>query len=328
MALVFAYVLPKLADYGSVWTAITSLSWWWILALVVSSAVYLLSNGLPWLTVLPGLAYFNALRMDLAGSGLSQVLPGGAAGNTATQVGMLKNWGFEGQPVALAVSLTTLANLFVTFGFPVIAIVMLSLDGDRARTYWPVALAGLVVLALLIAATVGTLRSAEFARRIGDWAARVVNRVRKTFHKQPMHWSGEDLVRFRGEAIELLRRHWRGLAVTTVANHLAKFVIFVVSLRALGVPRSDVDVIEAFAAWSFVRMLGSVSVTPANLGVEEVTLSGALVGFGGHNAEAVAATLVYRFLTVVPSVLLGLAAAATYNLRRPEATLRRPQTTS
>jgi uncharacterized membrane protein YbhN (UPF0104 family) len=45
-----------------------------------------------------------------------------------------------------------------------------------------------------------------------------------------------------------------------------------------------------------------------------------LVGFGAHNAAAVAATLLYRSLTFLPSVVLGLAAAATYNLSKPRLT--------
>jgi uncharacterized membrane protein YbhN (UPF0104 family) len=39
-------------------------------------------------------------------------------------------------------------------------------------------------------------------------------------------------------------------------------------------------------------------------------LTGALVGFGGDNAEVVAAVLLYRFLTIVPTLVLGLLAGA------------------
>ena len=73
------------------------------------------------------------------------------------------------------------------------------------------------------------------------------------------------------------------------------FLVLLVSLRALGITRAQVDLVEAFAAWSLVRALGSIPITPGGLGVEEVALSGALVGFGAGNAKAVAATLVYRF---------------------------------
>jgi putative heme transporter len=94
IALVFAYFLPKIADYSQVWAIVSTLSWPWILALVAASALFILSDAPPWLAVLPGLRFFDALRMDLAGSALSQVIPGGAAVNVATQYGMLKNWGF------------------------------------------------------------------------------------------------------------------------------------------------------------------------------------------------------------------------------------------
>jgi uncharacterized membrane protein YbhN (UPF0104 family) len=39
-----------------------------------------------------------------------------------------------------------------------------------------------------------------------------------------------------------------------------------------------------------------------------------LVAFGASNDEAVAATLIYRFLTVVPTLVFGLVAAATWKM--------------
>jgi uncharacterized membrane protein YbhN (UPF0104 family) len=48
------------------------------------------------------------------------------------------------------------------------------------------------------------------------------------------------------------------------------------------------------------------------VGIVELGLTGALVGFGGPNARVVAAVLVYRFLTVVPTLVLGLIAAFTF----------------
>ncbi len=74
---------------------------------------------------------------------------------------------------------------------------------------------------------------------------------------------------------------------------------------------------EAFAAWTIVRLLGSLPFTPGGIGVVELGLTGALVGFGGDNAGVVAAVLLYRFLTMVPTLVLGVAAAAVWRrLRR------------
>ena len=64
IALVFAYFLPKIADYSQVWAIVSTLSWPWILALVAASALFILSDAPPWLAVLPGLRFFDALRMD------------------------------------------------------------------------------------------------------------------------------------------------------------------------------------------------------------------------------------------------------------------------
>jgi uncharacterized membrane protein YbhN (UPF0104 family) len=258
--------------------------------------------------------------MDLAGSALSQVLPGGAAVNVATQYGMLRNWGFEGRPVVLAVSLTTLWSQFATFAFPVLAIALLSLDGGHDGTLRTVALAGLVIVAMLAGALVAVLWSPRMAKRLGDKTARIAARLNAIVHKGPAQWNGDDLARFRSNAIDLLRHRWAALTATTLANQLTVFLVLVVSLRALDITRSEAGLIEAFAAWSLVRALGSIPITPGGVGVQEIALSGALVGFGAHNAAAVAATLLYRALTFLPSVVLGLAAAATYNLSKPRLT--------
>jgi uncharacterized membrane protein YbhN (UPF0104 family) len=47
-------------------------------------------------------------------------------------------------------------------------------------------------------------------------------------------------------------------------------------------------------------------------------MTGILVGFGGANAEAVAAVLIYRAFTIVPTLLLGLATMAAWRWLGPE----------
>jgi len=81
---------------------------------------------------------------------------------------------------------------------------------------------------------------------------------------------------------------------------------------------SEVSAVEAFAAWSLVRLLGSIPITPGGLGVVELGLTTALVGFGGDQVEVVAAVLVYRFLTIVPTLVIGLLAGVTWKRYRPE----------
>jgi uncharacterized protein (TIRG00374 family) len=82
------------------------------------------------------------------------------------------------------------------------------------------------------------------------------------------------------------------------------------------VPESDVSAAEAFAAWALIRLLGSIPITPGGIGVVELALTTALIGFGGDNAAVVASVLVFRFLTMVPTLVLGLIAAATWRRHR------------
>jgi uncharacterized membrane protein YbhN (UPF0104 family) len=108
------------------------------------------------------------------------------------------------------------------------------------------------------------------------------------------------------------------ITLATLAGQLTVFLLFLVCLRVLDVSAGEVSLIEAFAAWSLVRLLGSLPITPGGIGIVEVGLTSALVGFGGQNAEVVAAVLVYRTLTMVPTLVLGLVTAAVWRrLEKP-----------
>ena len=63
------------------------------------------------------------------------------------------------------------------------------------------------------------------------------------------------------------------------------------------------------------RLLGTIPITPGGIGVVELSLTATLIGFGGSNAGVVAAVLVYRFLTMVPTIVIGLAATPYLNRR-------------
>jgi uncharacterized membrane protein YbhN (UPF0104 family) len=56
------------------------------------------------------------------------------------------------------------------------------------------------------------------------------------------------------------------------------------------------------------------STIATGIAIVELSLTAALVGFGGDNAGVVAAVLVYRFLTIVPKIALGLLAAAAWRV--------------
>jgi putative heme transporter len=313
---VFAFALPRIANYGDVWDVVKGLTWWWILALLLSVLLNTATYGPPWVAALPGLSYWHATRVTLASTALSSVAPGGAAVGMATSFAMLKAWGFHGRPVGLAVVLTSIWNQLLILGLPIIALAGVVAQGGRNRTLELVAMIALAVFVVIVVGFAIGLSSARLARKVGDRAARITTWAKGIVHRAPVKWRGESFVRFRDETIGLIRKRWWFLTLTTIAGHLTVFVVLLVSVRAVGIPRAEVTVVEAFAAWALARVLGSIPITPGGVGFVELGLTGALVAFGASNAEAVAATLIYRFLTIIPTLIFGLAAAATWNLGR------------
>jgi uncharacterized protein (TIRG00374 family) len=165
---------------------------------------------------------------------------------------------------------------------------------------------------------VAGLSTPALARGIGDLVARVASWGLRLIRRKPVTWNGEAFVRFRERTNSLLRRRWHVLTATTLAGHLTVFILLLVTLRALGVSTSEVSAVEAFAAWSIVRLLGSIPITPGGLGVVELGLTTALVGFGGDQPEVVAAVLIYRALTILPTLVIGLVLGVTWKRYRPD----------
>jgi uncharacterized protein (TIRG00374 family) len=312
VAATFAFVLPRIADYGEVWGVVKGLSWKQVVALLLATLVNLATFAPPWMAALPGLGFRRAFVVTQASTASTYVAPGGAAVGLALSYGMLRGWGLPAHSVALAAALTGIWNQFALLGFPVIGLALLTLQKEHNAALQTVAVIGLAVFVVAAAGFAVALSTPRLALLVGNTATRLVNWSLRILRRGPVGWTGDSFVRFRDEAVDLLRRRWHVLTLATLAGQLAVFVVLLVSLRVLGVSASEVSFVEAFAAWSLVRLLGSLPITPGGLGVVEVGLTGALVGFGGDNAEVVAAVLLYRFLTIVPTLVLGLVVGATW----------------
>src|SRR4051794_9792997 len=316
----FAYFLPTIADYGAVWGVVKTLTWEQIGALIGATVLNLATFAPPWMITLPGLSFLRAMQMTQASTALSIVVPGGVAVGAAGSIGMLRAWGFRAAEIARAVTLTSLWNQFMNLLFPIVAVFLLTIHGDQTAALATAAFIGAAVLGIVVAAFTLVLVSNRLAHDLGEVIARLTNWALCRIRRGPVAWGGESFSRFRRDAADFLVRRWHLLTLAALAGSLTVFAVLLVSLRVMGVTASQVSLVEAFAAWSLVRIIASIPITPGGFGVVELGLTGTLVGFGGHNAPVVAAVLVYRFLTVVPTLVLGLVAAFTWRRgqRRPE----------
>jgi uncharacterized membrane protein YbhN (UPF0104 family) len=311
---VFVFVLPRIADYRDVWDVLEGLSAGDVALLAGATILNVVTFAPPWMAALPGLGFRQALALTQASTALSIVSPAGAAVGMAGSYTLLRSSGFARGSVGLAVAVTGAWNQFANLAFPIVALALLTAVDERHPALQTAAILGVVVLVVAVGAFALALSSAGRAGAVGALVARIVNVVHRVLRRPPVLWGGESLLAFRSRTLDLLRRRWHVLTLATLVGHLTVFLVLVGCLRTLGISSNDVSVVEAFAAWALIRILGALPLTPAGLGFVELGLSGALVAFGASNADAVATTLLYRFLTVTPTLLLGLAAVVTWRM--------------
>jgi uncharacterized membrane protein YbhN (UPF0104 family) len=236
----------------------------------------------------------------------------------AGSFGLLRAWGFESGEVARAVAITGVWNQLSNLLLPVVAVTLLSIEGGQDAVLTTAAVVGAVVFTIAVGVLALVLWTDTLAQSVGAFAERVVNRLLRLVRRGPVSGWPEGLVGFRHETVGLIRRRWLLLTLAAMAGNLAVFLVFLVSLRAVGVSAGEITWIEAFAGWSLARVLQLIPLTPGGVGPVELGLTGILVGLGGANAEVVAGVLVYRAFTVLPTLLLGLATIGGWRWLRPD----------
>jgi putative heme transporter len=312
-----AIALPGLVSYQDVWRALKQLSWLGLIAVSLATLINILTYGPSLMAALPGLRYRAALVAALASSASRYVAPGGPAVGLGVAYLMLTAWRFARRRVTLALSVATIWEQLITVSLPPIGLVLLALEGERNPILETIALLGLALFGIVLALLYFGLHSARFARRAGDLMASAVSAGLRIARRPPISGWGDQLVHFRTEALGLVRKRWHWLTLGTLVGHLSVYLVLVVTLRAFGVGRDEVGLAEAFAAWSVSRVLGGLPLLPSGVGVVEVALTTALIGFGGNDAGVVASVLVYRFLTVVVPIVCGAIAGALWRRAHP-----------
>lgn len=305
---IFAYVFPKLADYGEVWATVRGMS---TLELVILGVVALwnLASYFPLLVaVQPDLRLREAAVGSLASTAISNTLPGGAALGIGVTVSMQRSWGYGVGEIALAGVISGIWNNFVKLGLPIIALGCLAATGEVGAGLATAAVVGTAVLTAAIVAFALILRSDRLARKIGLLAQRALAVPRRWLHKRPAEGWDAGAARFRDRTIGLLRGRAIRITIVTVISHVSLFLVLLIALRDVGVSNDEVSWAKVLAAFAFVRLLSAVPVTPGGLGVVELGLTAAL-GAGLPDAtqnQVAAAVLVYRFLTWFAPIPLGV----------------------
>lgn len=303
----FAFVLPRFANYGDVVDVMSQMSVLSIVVLLVTGIVNIATFAPNWMAALPGLSYRKSLRVTLAGTAIANLAPLGGAVSMGMQYAMFRTWGFEKRESSRAMVVTGVWNNLVNLALPLCGLSLLLLRGGRNAALEVSARIGVVAFVIVAGAFIQVLRSNSGAKKVGRVADRVVRLWDRLRRQVTLRASLSDvLVTFRNDSVDLLRRRWLALTVSTVAGVMSVFVVLAVAIRAVGIVGAEVTFAEAFAAWAGTRLLSTAfPVTPGGLGVVDIGLTTALTGFGGRTESVVAAVLVYRAVTWLPPIVLG-----------------------
>jgi putative heme transporter len=315
VAAVYVEVVPRIASYGSIAKQLGTVSAPWAFALAGAAALDVLTSAFPWRALLPQLTMLGAVGFTQASTALTLVLPGGAPLGMALSFGLLRRLRVAAGAAGFAVALTGIWSQVMILLYPLVGAVLVLGSGNLSTSSLTIAGASGLAAAVIAVLAVAAFRSRRAALKLGDAAGRVAAWVAALLRRDAPAWSGEALVRLRAERLADLRRRWPILTAATLGNQLTAYLIFELSLRAVGISVASLSPSESFLAWAIGRVISSLPLTPGGIGFVELGMIGTLVGFGAPQTHVVAAVLLYRALVIVPTLLVGAIALVAFRLK-------------
>jgi uncharacterized membrane protein YbhN (UPF0104 family) len=269
----------------------------------------------------PGLTYRQAAVATESSTAVSNTVPGGSAIGIGLNYGMYYSWGFSRSRASVSLLVSGVWNNFAKLAMPVVALAILALQGNPSGGRLVAGLVGVVGLVGAIVVFGLVLHSHEAATRLGLEAQRVANAVLRLLRRPPAQGWEKATTRFRTRTVRLLRARWLWITAATMISHVSLYLLLLVTLRHVGVSNDEVNWAEVLAVFAFARLLTAIPFTPGGLGVIEFALITGLSAAGGPRAAVAAAVLIFRALTYVLPIPLGVAA---YVFWRRNRSWRRP----
>jgi uncharacterized membrane protein YbhN (UPF0104 family) len=307
VAAAFGLALPHIVSYRSVWASVHTMTWPHVLLVAIAAVASMVAYWVTIRAVLPSIRLRQAAAVSLGSNAVANTLPAGGALAMGVSWGMLSSWGLSTADYVLYTLVTGIWNVFVLFGLPVLALLVMATARRPDAAVITAAAVGLALLAAMAAGLGLLLRSPAFARRAGHALQRPLAIAARLVRRPPPADIAGSLSGFRDRAGALLAaRGWR-ITAATVASHLTLWLVLLACLRATGVPQAQVPWQTSLAAFAFVRLLTALPITPGGLGITELGLVGILAAGAGHAVivQVTAAVLLYRAVTFLPPIPLG-----------------------
>ena len=302
---VFTFVLPQLGSYDQAWSSISAMTVPALLAVVLTAVLALVAAAFPHLAALPGLTFGTAFVQAQTAGAISSTVPAGGAFAVGATFRICTAAGLRAAAISTAVATTGVVDQAVKLALPIVAVIGVTLTGEAL-----VVGAGLIIAAaiLLIAMAVALwllLRRRSTARSFGRWLQLLWNWARRRFTRLPDLDITPALEQFRDQTVGLLRQRGGRVVTAVLTNQLVGFFLFFVILLAVAGKPADVSVVAVFCSFTVARLAGLIPITPGGLGTVDLALTTLLTAFGVNGDSALAANLVWRAASTLPTILVG-----------------------
>ena len=310
VVVIFAFVLPQLADYSQVREALEEMSIAWLVVVVVVGLWTISSYWLVISVSLPGLRVREAAVANLASTAVTNTVPAGSAFGVGVSLAMYTSWGFLLGPILLSMMITGIWHMFAKLAFPVFAVIADGITGNFDGELALLAVIGIVGLGALIGGFALLLRSDKTARKLGNLGERIANWGLKVIRRDPIGGLADKAADFRDDSVVLLRGRWVRLTIFALVANVSLYVLLVVSLRAVGVPESAVSWTDALVAYAIMLLVTAIPITPGGVGIAELGYVAILsVGQTDEMTNLITAgVMLFRFMSWFLPIPLGAGA--------------------
>lgn len=306
LVVVFLGVFPRFANYSQALSSIQRMPIAYLGALVVAAAVNVAVGAWPLQAALPGLRYRQAFVVGQTSFAFSNGVPAGGVIGLGVEYDMLESYGFDSGAAASATAISSMFNVFATLAMPVIGVLALLVNGQVRWHYVLIAVVGVLIVGIAIAAFAAILHSEDGASRVGRTADRLVAAPARRFGRT-VNLTGK-VLDFRSGVVEVMKTRWAAVVGSTLLPQLTSWSILFLALRGLETGEHASFAVtwpESLAAYSFAVIVSFIPVTVGGLGTVDAGLIALLVAFGATASQALAADLVWRAGTFVPQILAG-----------------------
>jgi putative heme transporter len=314
VAAIFGFAVPHFASYRSVWASMHAMTWAQVLLVVAAAAASMISTWIMICAVLPSIRLREAAVVNLGSNAVANTLPAGGALAMGVSWAMLSTWGVSTAEYVLYTLVSGIWNVFARLGLPILALVILAAASRPGAGLITAAAAGLASLAAMAAGLGLLMRSESFAVRAGHALQLVLVTACRVARRPTSFDIPGSLLSFRDRASALIAAHGWRITAATAASNLTLWLVLLACLRGIGLSQAEVPWQTSLAAFAFVRLLTVLPMTPGGLGITELGLIATLAVGAGHRdgAQVTAAVLLYRAVTYLPPIPLGVIACLTW----------------